>query len=181
MLVTAEGWSMSASEIEWRAGDEEAQERILREAVTSLEAFGDQFFYSTVALTLVNCLLLRKDPDDAEVVSLCETARQRTLPGDLVNFIYFDGIDARRLAHSGSVEEGIALAERGVETADRADHFEVRVSAWHALTETYRLAGRPHDAARAAAHAIAIRTAKGDIAGVAALERRFSELGLRLA
>jgi tetratricopeptide (TPR) repeat protein len=181
LLVSAEGWSMSESEIEWRAGDEEAQERVLREAVETLDALGDQFFFSTVALSLANCLLLRRDPDDEEVAALVSVARERTLSGDLVNFVYLDAIEARRLVHAGSVEEGIRVGRRGVETADTTDNFDVRASAWYGLAETYRLAGRPEDAGRAAAGSIAIRAAKGDVAGVAALERRYRQLGVRPA
>ncbi|HEX4745929.1 MAG TPA: adenylate/guanylate cyclase domain-containing protein [Gaiellaceae bacterium] len=181
MLVSAAGWAMTESEIEWRAGDLDAQERSLRRSVETLDDLGDQFFFSTVALCLVNALLLRRPPDDEEVAMLCAAARERTLVGDLVNFVYLDGIEGRRLAHAGSATEGVRLSRKAAETADTTDNLMVRGHAWHALAETYVLAGDAGEAGRAAAESIAIRRAKGDVADVAALARRYEQLGVDLA
>ena len=181
MLVSAAGWAMSESEIEWRAGDLDAQERSLRASVEVLDKLSDQFFFSTVALCLVNALLLRRPPDDEEVAALCAVARERTLPGDLVNFVYLDGIEGRRLVHAGTAEKGIRLSQQAAETADTTDNFDVRSHAWYTLAETLVLAGEPEEAARAAAKSREIRSAKGDVAGVAVLERRFAELGVKPA
>ena len=146
-----------------------------------LDRLGDHFFFSTVALRLADCLLLTRSPDDREVAELWRLARERTLEADLVNFVYLDGIEARRLAHAGSAAEGIELARKAAETADETDNFDVRSHAWYALAETLVLAGELEEAARAAATSIEIRTAKGDVAGAAALERRFEELGIAVA
>jgi class 3 adenylate cyclase/tetratricopeptide (TPR) repeat protein len=178
LQVTVGGWAMGASEIEWRAGDFEAQERLLRESVEVLDRIGDEFYYPTVALCLAYCLLLRRPPDDEEVAAICASARERSMPGDLVNFVYLDGIEARRLAHAGSGEKAAALARRAAETADTTDNFDVRSHAWCALAETLLLAGALEDAGRAAAESLAIRVAKGDVAGASALERRFAEIGV---
>jgi hypothetical protein len=181
MYVTAAGWAMSESEIEWRAGNLDAQERVLRESVEVLDALHDQFFFSTVALRLADCLLLTRAPDDQDVAEICATARERTLPGDLVNFVYLDGIEARRLAHSGSAEVARELARTSTETADTTDNFDVRSHAWYACAETLVLIGDFDEAERAARESIAIRNAKGDVAGAAALERRYRELGVEVA
>ncbi len=181
MLVSAAGWAMSESEIEWRAGDLDAQERSLRASVDVLDKLNDLFFFSTVALCLVNGLLLRRPPDDEEVAALCAVARERMLAGDLVNFVYLDGIEGRRLAHAGSAEEGILLSRQAAETADTTDNFDVRSHAWSALAETFVLVGDPDEAGRAAAKSIEIRTAKGDVAGAAALERRYRSSELQPA
>ena len=176
--VTAAGWAMAESEVEWRAGDLDAQERVLREGVEVLGRLSDKFFFGTVALRLADCLLLRRPPDDEEVVALCEAARERTLAGDLVNFIYLDGIEARRLAYGGAAARAAELARAAVETAEQTDNFDVRSHAWASLAETLLLIDASDEAGRAAQESIAIRTAKGDIAGAAALERRFAELGV---
>jgi class 3 adenylate cyclase/tetratricopeptide (TPR) repeat protein len=181
LQVTAAGWAMTYSEIEWRAGDLTAQELVLREAVEVLDGLGDHFFFSTVALRLADCLLQTRPPDDDEVARICAQARARSLPGDLVNFVYLDGIEARRLVRAGSAREGVALARKAVETADTTDNFEVRSYSWYALAETCLLAGEPDEAARAASRSIEIRIAKGDVAGTAALERRYADLGLKPA
>jgi class 3 adenylate cyclase/tetratricopeptide (TPR) repeat protein len=181
LYVTAAGWAMSQSEIDWRAGDQGEQERVLREATGILDGLRDHFFFPTVALQLANCLLLTRSPDDEEVAGLCTVARERTLEGDLVNFVYLDGIEARRLAYTGSAAAGIELARRAAATADETDNFDVRSHAWYGLADTLVLAGERDEAGRAAARSIDIRTAKGDAAGAAALERRYQELGVEVA
>jgi hypothetical protein len=181
LQVSAAGWAMAHSEIEWRAGDFEAQERVLREGVETLDRLGDQFFFSTVALELAYCLLLTRAPDDAEVADLCRVARERTLEADLVNFVYLDCIEARRLAYTGSTTAGVELARKAAETADETDNFDVRSHAWYSFAETLLLTGDLGEAGRAAATSIEIRTAKGDVAGAAALERRYEDLGIALA
>jgi hypothetical protein len=55
----------------------------------------------------------------------------------------------------------------------------VRSHAWYARAETLVLLGRAEEARQAAAESIAIRIAKGDVAGAAALERRYTELGVQ--
>jgi hypothetical protein len=181
MLVSAAGWAMSESEIEWRAGDLDAQERSLRASVEVLDSLGDQFFFSTVALCLGNALLWRRPPEDEEVAALCAIARERTLAGDLVNFVYLDGLEGRRLAHAGSPEEGIRLSRGAAETADATDNFDVRSHAWYSLAETLVLAGKVEEAGHAAARSLEIRSTKGDVAGAAALARRYQELGVQPA
>jgi hypothetical protein len=123
-------------------------------------------------------LALQRPPDDEEVVSLCTVARERSLAGDLVNFLYLDLLEARRLAHQGSSAEGTALARKTVEVADTTDNYDMRSHGWASLAEALHTAGEPDEAARAAAEAIAIRVAKGDVAGAAALRSRFAEIGL---
>ena len=115
---------------------------------------------------------------ELEVARLVAVSRERTLGGDLVNFVYLDGIEARRLAHAGSAAEGAELGRKAAATADTTDNFDVRAHAWYALTETLCLAGDLEEASRAATTSIEIRLAKGDVAGAAALERRYATLGL---
>jgi hypothetical protein len=124
---------------------------------------------------------LRRAPDNEEVTALCTVARERTLAGDLVNFVYLDGIEGRRLAHAGFAEEGVRLSRQAAETADTTDNFDVLSHAWHSLAETLVLAGELDEATQAAARSIEVRTAKGDVAGAAALERRYRELGVEPA
>jgi hypothetical protein len=181
LRVTAAGGGMIVSEIEWRAGDLDAQERVLRESFAALDELQDQFYFSTIALLLASCLLLRRAPDDEEVAALCAVARERSLGADLVNFVYLDGIEAQRLAYQGSAADGIALGRRAVETIDATDNVNVRSHTWYALAETLRLAAEPDEAGRAARESIAIRLAKGDVCGAAALEREFAARGVRPA
>jgi class 3 adenylate cyclase len=179
--VTAGGWTMGGAEIEWRAGDLAAQERMLRDGAATLDALGDRFFYPTVALRLADCLLQTRPPDDAEVAELCARARERSLPADLINFLYLDALEGHRLAHEGSGEAGVELVRGALETAETTDNFDVRSTAWASLAETLLLVGEREEAGQAAASSIAIRAAKGDVSGVAALERGFRARGLEVA
>jgi class 3 adenylate cyclase/tetratricopeptide (TPR) repeat protein len=181
LLVSAEGWAMSASEIEWRAGDLDAQERLLREGAETLDALGDRFFFPTVVLRLADCLLQTRLPDDTEVAELCARARNRSLPGDLINFLYLGALDGHRLAYEGSGEAGVELVRRSLEIAETTDNFDVRSTAWASLAQTLLLVGELEEAGQAAANSIAIRAAKGDVSGVAALERGFRALGVKPA
>jgi class 3 adenylate cyclase/tetratricopeptide (TPR) repeat protein len=181
LRVSAASWAMAGSKIEWRAGDLEAQERTLREAIELLDELGDQYFFSTIALMLADCLLQARSPDHEEVARLVTGARERTLAGDLVNFVHLDGIEARRLAHAGSRAEAVELARQAAETADTTDNFSVRADTWYMLAETLVLVGELEEAGPAAARSIEIHVAKGDVAGVAARERRYEELGVRPA
>jgi hypothetical protein len=98
-----------------------------------------------------------------------------------VNFVYLDGIEARRLAYAGSADEARDAARRATEIADTTDNFDVRSHAWSARAETLVLLGQLEEAGRAATESIAIRIAKGDVAGAAALERRYAALGVQPA
>ncbi len=121
---------------------------MLRWGVEILDSLGDQFFYSTVALRLADCLLQTRPPDDEEIVALCVAARERTMQGDLVNFVYLDNIEARRLAHEGSSAAAAEVGRRAADTADTTDNFDVRSSAWASLAETLHPDGRRDDGAR---------------------------------
>jgi hypothetical protein len=179
--VSAAGQAMSVGDNEWRAGNLVEQERVLRESVEILSEIGDQYYYSTVALELAECLLRTRPPDDPEIAEICSVARERSLAGDLVNFVFLDGIEARRLAVSGSRKEASGVARRAVENAETTENFEARSVAWQALAETLVLVDEPEEALVAAITSLDIRKAKGDVAGVAALERRYTELGVRPA
>ena len=180
MQFRLQGGRCRRSEIEWRAGDLDAQERILREAL----GFSTRSATSSLLDGLASTggrLLLTQIPDDDEVARICTAARERSLEGDSSTTSTSTGrspparIPADRAARRWNWRGG------GGTTADTTDNFDARSHAWYAFAETLLLAGEADEARTAAATSIEIRTAKGDVAGAAALERRYAELDLAIA
>ena len=132
---------MSQSEIERRAGDTDAQIRVLREAHEILETLGDRFFFSTVSIWLANALI-DSGADAAEIEDLCTAARERTIEGDLANFIGLDWADARVYAAEGLLDDAEATARRALARADETDHFLMRARSRVVLAEVLHRAGR---------------------------------------
>jgi class 3 adenylate cyclase/tetratricopeptide (TPR) repeat protein len=181
MLVTAAGWSLSASGIERRAGDVEEEVRVLREGYEALTALSDRFFLGTVACYLADALCNRTDDDDLEVQTLCDVTRERSIAGDLVNFVSVDTTEARLLARRGRLEEAVALARRAVGSADETDLVDLRSKARLGLAEVLSRAGQPDELAVTAEEILTIHDAKGDVTGGTWARGRLERLGARLA
>jgi class 3 adenylate cyclase/tetratricopeptide (TPR) repeat protein len=181
LFVTASGWSMSAAAIERRAGDVEAAERVLRDGYEALTALTDRFFLPTVAARLAEAILHGTSEAEPEVDALCAVVRERSIAGDLVNFIELDGVEARMLARRGQLDEGMSLGRRAVESADTTGFFELRSEARIALAEVLSAAGETEGLTSTAQDALAIHEAKGDVAGHAWLRERLVALGADVA
>jgi hypothetical protein len=180
LLVTACGWSLSQSEIERRAGDTEAQIRVLREAYEILEQLGDRFFFPTVSIWLANALLDAR-ADVAEIESLCRVARERTIEGDLANFIGLGWADARLLAASGDLDAAETAARQALVQSDETDHFLMRARSRVVLAEVLHHAGREVDARPLAAEGLSIYEAKEDVSGAARWRSYLAERGIEVA
>jgi class 3 adenylate cyclase/tetratricopeptide (TPR) repeat protein len=180
LLVTAGGWSMGQSELERRAGDVDAQVRILREAYELLAGLGDRFFFPTTTIWLANALL-DQDGDVAEVEALCAVARERTIAGDLANFIGLGWAEARLLARQDRVEEAEGMARRTVERVDATDHFLMVGRSRVVLAEILQHAGRFGEAGSVASEAISIYESKEDVAGAAAWRSYLGGAGVALS
>jgi tetratricopeptide (TPR) repeat protein len=177
LLVTAAGWSMSQSEIERRAGDGDAQVRVLRAAHDELERLGDRFFFGTVALSLAGALV-DHGGDEKEIEALCSAARERTIPGDLANYIWLDWVESRLLAIRGRLDEAEARARHGLEASEETDHFLMRARSRLALAEVLHRAGRQDQAHAIASEAIAVHEAKEDVTGAAWWRRYLADAGI---
>ena len=167
---------MSQSEIERRAGDTDAQIRALREAHQILETLGDRFFFST-ASWLANALI-DSGADVAEIEDLCTAARERTIEGDLANFIGLDWADARMYAAEGLLDDAEATARRALARADETDHFLMRARSRVVLAEVVHQAGREDIAASLASDALLIHEAKEDVSGAARWRVHIAEIGV---
>ena len=89
LLASAGAMTLGESEVEFRAGDLEAEERALREGIELLERIGERGYYPTIAVNLAECLY-RAGADDAEVEELCDKAREASGKDDLFNFVWLD-------------------------------------------------------------------------------------------
>ena len=179
--VTAAGWSMSESAIERRAGDADAEERVLREGYATLTALSDRFFLPTVASYLAGAIANRTEGPDAEIEELCTVIRERTIAGDVVNFIVVDAVEARMEARRGRFDDALALARRSVAAADETDFYDLRGNSRLALAEVLSRKGERDELERLAADVLSIYESKGDVTGLAWARRRLESLGASVA
>jgi len=178
MLVSAGGISMSEAELELRAGDLAAAERVLREGLEMLEAIGERGYYPTAALDLADILYDQGCYDD--IPEWTEKSRATTGSDDLVNFVFLDSIEGALLARAGRFDEGVARGRNAVDLTATIDHVETRVRALRYFAEVLTLAGRVEEAERVAAEALASLDEKGDVTGAARMRELFVRLGLEV-
>jgi class 3 adenylate cyclase/tetratricopeptide (TPR) repeat protein len=179
MLVSAAGNAQRFAFVERRAGGADVEQRIeacLRDGFAELERLDDRSFGPTIAALLAVCLAHQGRGHEAR--ELCALVRERTLPGDLVNFVYLAEAEARLAASDGRLAEAESLARSGLDLAESSDLFALRgMRARWTLAETLWLRGKTDEADAVALEAIAIHEAKGDVAGVAVLRERFADIG----
>jgi tetratricopeptide (TPR) repeat protein len=177
LLTTAAGMGMTHAALEQRAGDDDAQERLLRDALEELEHLGDRYFLPTVALELAEALVHRGGRE-GEIASLCVLARERSLPEDLVNFVYLDAIDGVLQARRGAFADAAALARRSLDGADGMDHFDVLGTVRLLAAATLDRCGEHDEAVVLATSAVEAFEQKGDVTGTAWARMRLHDLGL---
>lgn len=176
LLVTAAGMSLPEAQVEWRARDLQARERVLRAGLEELDAMGERGYAPTVALNLADSLYAQGRLEEVE--ALCAWARERTSADDAVNFVFLDGLQGALLAHDGDHEAAVEHTRRALDLAETTDFFEPRSWARLMLAEALELAGRTAEAAQLSAQAVAIYEAKGDVTGAARARERLAELGI---
>jgi len=180
--LNAAGNAQRFAFVERRAQASDVEQRIeivLREGFEQLLRLDDRSFLPTVALDLAQCVMRQGRFDEAR--ELCAFARERTLPDDLINYVYLDGTEAHIAAHDRRLEEAERLARHGVELADTTDFFTVRgMRARGTLAEILRLAGKDEEARSVAAAGMAFHEGKGDIAGAAALREQLDRAGVEV-
>ncbi len=160
-IVEAAGFAQTRAFIESHAGSSSAAEAELRRGVAELDRLGNRSYRGTAALLLADTLASRGEYDEA--ARWCAEVRESLNEHDLTDVIAVDSLQGFLAAVAGSGGEGQRLAERAVELADTTDFYAARGRAyeWHA--RTLALVGKPEEAREAAATALAIYEAKGDI------------------
>ena len=134
---------------------------IFRMIASRLFAFGAFVFYGTTALLLADVLASRGAYEEA--ARWCAEVRETLNEDDLYDAISVDSLEGFLAAFEGSHAEGERLSDRAVEIASTIDMYNLKARAyeWHA--RTLALVGKPQEAHEAAATALAIYEAKGDV------------------
>ena len=98
-----------------------------------------------------------------EAARWCAEVREMLNEDDLVDVIAVDSLEGFLAAAAGSHAEGERLSRQAVELATTTDMYECngRSQEWHA--RTLALVGKPVEAREAAAAALAVYEAKGDV------------------
>ncbi len=112
-VVTWGGTAMSAGWIELAADDAEAAERLLRPGLEALEGAGERSYFSTVATTLAEALLIQGRLDEAEEATIA--AQRAAASNDVATQFQWRAIRARVLARRGAADEAERLAAEAVE------------------------------------------------------------------
>ena len=161
MLVEAAAHMQSVAFVEIRAGDYAGAEAALRQGIEELDRLGNRSYRGTTALMLAD--LLARQGSREEAAQLCADVRETLNDDDLTDVIGVDAVEGFLRAAAGEQEEGLALSVRAVHVAATIDMYESKARAfeWHA--RTLALVGKPLEAREAAAAALAIYEAKGDI------------------
>jgi tetratricopeptide (TPR) repeat protein len=177
LIQSAGGMSLGEAEVEFRAGDLQAEEKALRDGVEMLEAIGERAFLPTVALSLAECLY-RAGAGDAEIEELCGRARDATGADDLVNFVWLDMIGGLLHSRRGEHEEAEECSRRALALTESTDFYFARAFSRAFLAEVLAQMGRSEEASDMAAQAFEIFEAKGDVAGAAQFRSRLASLGV---
>jgi tetratricopeptide (TPR) repeat protein len=161
LLVDAAADAMNIAFVELRAGAPDVAEIRLREGIDELARLGNSSYRGTNALKLADLLATRGAYDEA--ARLCSAVRDTLRTDDLGDVIHVDSLEGFLAARSGAYEKGERLSTRAVELAATIDMYDDKARAyeWHA--RTLALVGKPDAARQAAATALAIYEAKGDV------------------
>ncbi len=165
--------------VEHRAGDVAAREDVLRANLVELDQIDAVSYALTSTVLLAECLYEQGRYDEARALS--DDVRHRTAPGDRVNFIYVDGIDACLLARAGRTAEALSLAVRAVELSDATDFYSARYVARTLAAEAHHLIGQSEVAEKLAREAVEIAVAKGDVMAVHRARERLGALGVEVS
>jgi class 3 adenylate cyclase/tetratricopeptide (TPR) repeat protein len=167
--VRAAASSLDVAEVELLAGDPAAAERELRPDFEMLQGLGEKFFLCTMANALARAVLEQSRDDEA--MALTKTAEASAADDDVEAQADWRCVRALILARRGELAEAEALARAGLELAFQTEAPAMRASTLSDLAAVLSRAGRVEEARRAYADAIAIYTAKGNVASLRHAER----------
>ncbi len=179
LVQSSGGLTLGDAEVEFRAGDFAAEERVLREGLEVLDTIGDNSYYPTVAAVLAECLY-RQGADDAEIEELLRRVRETSGADDLSNFVWLDLVQGLLHARRGEHAEADRYSQSAVELADTADFHFPRANSRAFRAEVLARAGRHAEAAQMASETFEIFDAKGDVAGAAQFRSYLAAAGVEI-
>jgi class 3 adenylate cyclase len=143
------------------AGDPERAERALRPVGERLQQLGERAIASTVVALLARALVELERYEEAERSARLGLAWAD--PDDVASQAFGCGALARSLAGRGLVDAGLENAHRAVALWSRSDFLNGRADAILDLSLVLGMAGDSRGSRRAAAEALALYRAKGNI------------------
>jgi class 3 adenylate cyclase len=160
-LVDAAAGEQMISFVERRAGAADVAEARLREGIDELDRLGNSSYRGTTALLLADLLATRGAYEEA--AHWCSSVRDTIREDDLTDVIAVDALEGFLAARRGDHVEGERLTTHAVDVAAEIDMYDHKALAheWHA--RTLAIVGKPLEAREAAATALAIYEAKGDV------------------
>ncbi len=163
--IEAAGGAQTVAFVELHAGAPESAEEIMRASIAELDRLGNLSYRGTTALMLADILASRGAYEEA--ARWCAEVREVLNEDDLADVIAADSLEGFLAAVAGSHVEGERLSSQAVRLATTTDMYEWngRSQEWHA--RTLALVGKPLEARDAAAAALAVYEAKGDIPATA--------------
>lgn len=175
------GFASAAGFVEMLAGDTAAAERELRAGLDVVERAGLIGSYFGMGLRDELAAVLYAQGRHAEARELVGSSEREAPLDDVQAQVLWRGLRAKLLARDGRLDEAEALAREAAALAERTELLIVHANALLDLVEVLRLAGRPDDAAAAAAGAGRLFERKGDrvsAARCAALVAELAEVAL---
>ncbi len=161
--------------VEMNAGDLQRAEEAVRPAYEVLVAMGEKGRMSSRAALLARIVYGRGRYDEA--MELADIADGVSADEDMEPQIWIHGVRGMVWARRGRADEAEREAGRAVELAEGCDWPEYQGTAWLALSEVMRIAGRTKEAADAARTAAERFEAKGNIVSAARARAALEKVG----
>ena len=157
--------SIDSGPVELLAGDPVAAEAELKKDHDALDAMGERNYISTIAGLLAEAVYRQGRYDEAWThAAFCEAI---AAPSDVYSQYLWRGIKGKLLARDGAGNDGVDLAQTGVDESRKSDDIEGQGNALMFLSEAQRAAGRPEDCAASADAARIAFEAKGNVISAA--------------
>ena len=161
--------SLDVAVVELLAGDPAAAERELRPDCEMLQGIGETYFLSTMAAVLARAVL--EQGRDEEALALTETAEKSAADDDVDAQVHWRCVRALILARRARFDQAEALVRKALDLAIQTEAPALRASTLADLATVLLHAQRPDEARHALVDAIAIYSAKGDLASLDRAER----------
>jgi class 3 adenylate cyclase/tetratricopeptide (TPR) repeat protein len=155
------GMADTAGDIEWYAGDIDAEERERRSGYEAFRKMGAQGYQATSSAWLARPLVDLGRHDEA--LELTRESEAMAAEDDITAQIPWREARGLILARRGEMEEAEKLAREAVEIAERTDWLNMQGDAQMALADVLRLAERTEDALDAARAALDRYERKGNV------------------
>jgi len=157
------GWSwMSLGNLEWAAGNVEADERASRLCWDKLGALGEEGYRSTAGAQLGYALVRLGRLDEAEAI--LDATDAITSPDDFATVFMALSVRAAIAALRGESERALELVERSIAAARISDAPDHVTRALIVAAEVHRDLGRHADAQKAVEQAVALAEPKKSLA-----------------